>query len=192
MFVRSRPSRTRWAISLNWSRSDSTTKATARPSAGRASAGPTIDASGPGSRTRPASPLPDVTADDIEHHIDFGRRLRGRRADRDRRTPSRQVEHRLTVGTASGADDVGAGLSCERQHHRARRRRPRRAPRRSAPPEGGHGRTVPAGRSARDRQARAHRKVDVASNMRCGWRWVWVTRYLLLVAVSGRRIQQGA
>src|SRR5712672_2345035 len=32
MFVRSRPSRTRWTISLSWARSDSTTKSTARPS----------------------------------------------------------------------------------------------------------------------------------------------------------------
>jgi hypothetical protein len=37
MFVRSRPSRTRWTISPSWARSDSTTKSTARPSAGRAS-----------------------------------------------------------------------------------------------------------------------------------------------------------
>ena len=43
MFVRSRPSRTRWTISLSWARSDSTTKSTARPSAGRASVGPTMD-----------------------------------------------------------------------------------------------------------------------------------------------------
>ena len=42
-FVRSRPSRTRWTISLSWARSDSTTKSTARPSAGRASVGPTMD-----------------------------------------------------------------------------------------------------------------------------------------------------
>jgi hypothetical protein len=32
MFVRSRPSRTRWTISLSWARSDTTTKSTARPS----------------------------------------------------------------------------------------------------------------------------------------------------------------
>ena len=37
MFVRSRPSRTRWTISPSWVRSDSTTKSTARPSTGRAS-----------------------------------------------------------------------------------------------------------------------------------------------------------
>src|SRR5215472_6520147 len=54
MFVRSRPSRTRWTISLSWARSDSTTKSTARPSAGRASAGPTMDTSVPPARIRPA------------------------------------------------------------------------------------------------------------------------------------------
>jgi hypothetical protein len=36
-FVRSRPSRTRWTMSLKWARSDSTTRSIARPSAGRAS-----------------------------------------------------------------------------------------------------------------------------------------------------------
>src|SRR5262245_32459840 len=54
MFVRSRPSRTRWTISLSWARSDSTTKSTARPSAGRASVGPTMDTSVPPARIRPA------------------------------------------------------------------------------------------------------------------------------------------
>src|SRR6516165_6502953 len=54
MFVRSRPSRTRWTISLSWARSDSTTKSTAKPSAGRASAGPTMDTSVPPARMRPA------------------------------------------------------------------------------------------------------------------------------------------
>src|SRR3546814_12653930 len=29
-----------------------------------------------------------------------------------------EVERRLTVGRASGADDVGAGLTCELRHHR--------------------------------------------------------------------------
>src|SRR5207237_9203394 len=41
MFVRRRPSRTRWTISLSWARSASTTTSIARPSAGRASGGPT-------------------------------------------------------------------------------------------------------------------------------------------------------
>src|SRR5215813_7660880 len=58
MFVRSRPSRTRWTISLSWARSDSTTKSTARPSAGRASAGPTMDTSVPPARIRRADRFP--------------------------------------------------------------------------------------------------------------------------------------
>src|SRR6266567_456522 len=54
MFVRSRPSRTRRTISLSWARSDSTTKSTAKPSAGRASVGPTTVTSVPPARIRPA------------------------------------------------------------------------------------------------------------------------------------------
>src|SRR5581483_3085926 len=37
MFVRSRPSRTRWTSSLNWARSGTTTKSIVRPPEGRAS-----------------------------------------------------------------------------------------------------------------------------------------------------------
>ena len=62
-FVRSRPSRTRWTISPSWARSDSTTKSTARPSAGRASGGPTTDTSVPPARTRRA---------DRQKALDFG------------------------------------------------------------------------------------------------------------------------
>src|ERR671919_112637 len=58
MFVRSRPSRTRWAISLSWARSDTTTKSIARPSAGRASGGPAMVTSVPPARTRPADRFP--------------------------------------------------------------------------------------------------------------------------------------
>src|SRR5258708_21680150 len=47
MFVRRPPSRNPCTHSLSWARSDSTTKSTARPSAGRASAGPTMDTSVP-------------------------------------------------------------------------------------------------------------------------------------------------
>src|SRR5690242_11030980 len=54
IFVRSRPSRTRWTISPSWARSDSTTKSIAKPSAGRASSGPTMDTSVPPARIRPA------------------------------------------------------------------------------------------------------------------------------------------
>ena len=70
MFVRSRPSRTRRTISLSWARLNSTTKSTAKPSAGRASAGPTTDTSVPPARNQACGPLLDVAADDIEHQID--------------------------------------------------------------------------------------------------------------------------
>src|SRR5438034_4973020 len=62
-------------------------------------------------------PLPDVAADDIEHQIEaddvfedvvvqVGELLRA------------EVERLLTVGSASGADDVSAELTCELRHHR--------------------------------------------------------------------------
>jgi hypothetical protein len=49
-----RPSRTRWTISTTWARSDSTTQSTARPSAGPASVGPTVDTGAPAARNRRA------------------------------------------------------------------------------------------------------------------------------------------
>ena len=45
MFVRSRPSRTRRMISPSWARSDTTTKSTVKPPAGRASVGPAMSIS---------------------------------------------------------------------------------------------------------------------------------------------------
>src|SRR5262249_55039450 len=61
-------------------------------------------------------PLPDIAADDIEHQIDFADVLQRVvvKVDELRRA---EVEHRLTVGGTSGADDVGTGLSCELYHH---------------------------------------------------------------------------
>jgi len=70
MFVRSRPSRTRWTISLSWARSDTSTKSIVRPSAGRASVGPAMVTSVPPARIRPADRFRDVAADDIENQID--------------------------------------------------------------------------------------------------------------------------
>ena len=58
MFARSRPSRTRWTISLSWARSGSTTKSTARPLSGREWLGPTIDTSVPPARTSRADRFP--------------------------------------------------------------------------------------------------------------------------------------
>jgi hypothetical protein len=94
MFVRSRPSRTRTrtrtTISLSWARSASTTTSTARRSAGRAS---------------------------IEDEVDFADVFEGvvLKVEELLRT---EVEGLLTVGGASGADDIGTGLACELGHHR--------------------------------------------------------------------------
>src|ERR1700750_751383 len=77
MFVRSRPFRTRWTISVSWARSDTTTQATARPSAGGApaSGGPCPGRAGDGHQRSSGSnqafgPLRDVSAEDIENQID--------------------------------------------------------------------------------------------------------------------------
>src|SRR6059058_5746533 len=70
MLVRSRPSRTRWTISLSWARSDSTTNSTARPSVGRASGGPPTVTRVPPAPDQACGPLLDVPADDVEHHVD--------------------------------------------------------------------------------------------------------------------------
>ena len=77
-----------------------------------------------------------------------------------------EVEHRLTVRGASSADDVGAGLSCELRHHRpdcaGRAVHEDALPRlKAAVLE----QSLPRGQ-ARDRQARAHREVDVARQRR--------------------------
>ena len=57
-------------------------------------------------------PLPDVAADDIEHEIDFADIFEDVVLEVDELLRA-EVEHRLTVGGASGADDVGAGLTYE-------------------------------------------------------------------------------
>src|SRR5213078_1288231 len=62
-------------------------------------------------------PLLDVSADDVEHQVDA--------ADVFQRVVLKvdellraEVERLLTVGSASGADDVRAELTCELRHHR--------------------------------------------------------------------------
>ena len=62
-------------------------------------------------------PLLDVAADDIKHQIDSPDVFQGVVLEVNELLCAK-VEHRLTVGGASGADDVGAGLSCELRHHR--------------------------------------------------------------------------
>src|SRR6185437_4114092 len=62
-------------------------------------------------------PLPDFAADDIDHQIDFADVFQ-RVVVEVNELLRAKVDHRLTVGSASAADDVGAGLSCELRHYR--------------------------------------------------------------------------
>src|SRR6478735_3392781 len=60
-------------------------------------------------------PLPDVAADDIENQIDSADVFEDVVVEVDELLRP-EVERLLTVGSASGADDVSAGLSCELRH----------------------------------------------------------------------------
>src|SRR5262249_35933026 len=62
-------------------------------------------------------PLPDVSAEDIENQIDPADISQGVVLEVDELLRA-EVERRLTAGSASGADDVGAGLTCELGCHR--------------------------------------------------------------------------
>src|SRR5436853_3600507 len=165
MFVRSRPTRTRWTSSLNWARSGTTTKSIVRPPEGRASVGPVTVTSVPPARIRPADRFP----------------MSPPKTSRTRSTPPTssqgvvlqvdellraEVERRLTVGSASGADDVGAGLTCELGYHRT-----------DCAGRAVHEDALPClkaavleqplpGGQARHRHARPHREVDVARQRR--------------------------
>src|SRR5579862_861398 len=55
--------------------------------------------------------LPDVTAYDVEHHVDAADVLKRVALEVDELLRA-EVESRPPVGRASGADDVRAGLSC--------------------------------------------------------------------------------
>src|SRR5262245_56326603 len=110
-------------------------------------------------------PLPDVAADDSENQIDSADVFQGVVVEVDELLRA-EVERLLTVGSASGADDVGAELTCELRHHRpdcaSRAVREDALPRlKTAVLE----QSLPRG-EARDWQARAHREVDVARQRR--------------------------
>src|SRR5437588_6461224 len=61
--------------------------------------------------------LLDVSADDIEHQVDAADVVQGVVVEVDELVRA-EVERLLAVGGAPGADDVGAGLTCELRHHR--------------------------------------------------------------------------
>src|SRR5262249_12639287 len=110
-------------------------------------------------------PLPDVAADDVEHQIDSADVFQGVVLEVDELLRA-EVERRLTVGSASGTDDVGAGLTCELGYHRTdcagRAVHQYALPRlKAAVLE----QSLPRG-EARDRETRAHREVDVAGERR--------------------------
>src|ERR1700756_1362679 len=71
MFVRSRPTRTRWTSSLNWAESGTTTKSMVRPPAGRASVGPVTVTSLPPARITPTDRFAMLPPEDIENQIDL-------------------------------------------------------------------------------------------------------------------------
>src|SRR6516225_1969529 len=61
-------------------------------------------------------PLPDVAAEDIENQIDPADIFQGVVIEVDELLCA-EVESRLTVGSAPGADDVRSGLTCELGRH---------------------------------------------------------------------------
>src|SRR5437588_40955 len=63
-------------------------------------------------------PLLDVAADDIENQIDSADVVQDVVVEVDELLRA-EVERLLTVGGASGADDVRAELACELRHHRS-------------------------------------------------------------------------
>src|SRR5262249_54849580 len=113
-------------------------------------------------------PLLDVAADDIEHQIDAADVFQRVVVEVDELLRA-EVEPLLTVGRASGADDVSAELTCELRHHRPDcAGRPGAAVREDALPRlkvAVLEQSLPRG-EARDWQARAHREVDVARERR--------------------------
>ena len=165
MFVRSRPSRNRFAISPSWTRSDSTTKSIANPSSGRASTGPTMDTSVPPARTRRADRFPmsppmtsnTKSTPPTSSNVSLSRSIKLVRA---------KVECRLTIGGASRADHVGAEFTRELRYRRPDRAgrtvRDHTLPRLKATM---YQQSLPRS-EARHRRAGAYREVDVARQRR--------------------------
>src|SRR5205814_10073717 len=121
----------------------------------------------------------DVAADKIENQIDSADVFEDVVLEVNEFLRA-EVERLLTVGRTSGADDVGAELTCELRHHRTdcagRAMHEDALPRlKAAVLE----QSLPCSQ-ARDRQARAHREVDVARQRR------------EVACLDGRVLRQGA
>ena len=98
--------------------------------------------------------------DEVEHQIDAANVFQCVVLEVDELLRA-EVERRLTVGSASGTDDVGAGLVRELRHHRADGAgRPVREKALPRPKATVREQSLPR-RQPRDRQARAHREVDI-------------------------------
>src|SRR5882757_5127881 len=72
---------------------------------------------GPSGPDQACGPLLDVSADDVEHQVDAADVFQGVVVEVDELLGA-EVERLLAVGGAPGADDAGAGLTCELRHYR--------------------------------------------------------------------------
>src|SRR5579864_182068 len=87
----------------------------------QAARGPRIGRAGDGHQRSSAAnqagrPLGDVAAEDIENQIDFADVFQGVVIEVDELLCA-EIESRLTGGSAPGADDVRASLTCELARH---------------------------------------------------------------------------
>src|SRR5207245_11445975 len=88
----------------------------------QAARGPRLGRAGDGHQRSSAAnharrPLRDVATEDIENQIDLADVFQGVVIEVDELLCA-EVESRLTGGSAPGADDVRAGLTCELARHR--------------------------------------------------------------------------
>jgi hypothetical protein len=96
-----------------WYDNEINSKAARRPRLGRAGDGHQRSSSANHARR----PLRDLTAEDIENQIDLADVFQGIVFEVEELLCA-EVESRLTGGSAPGADDIRAGLTCELARHR--------------------------------------------------------------------------
>src|SRR5215510_8290015 len=136
----------------------------------QSASGPRLGRSGNGHKRSSGAnhahrPLRDVAAEDIENQIDRGDTFEGAVIEVDELLCA-EVESRLTAGSAPGADDVRAGLTCELGRHRTdyagRTVHEDALPRTKAAVLE---QPLPRGQ-ARHHEGRAHREINVARQRR--------------------------